>query len=185
MPLNVAVIIGSLRKDSLNRHLAQEVMKLNAPDLAFHELPIADLPFYNQDFEAAPPAPVTAFRDAVVAADAFLIISPEYNRSLPAAVKNAIDVASRPMGQNRWQDKPVGVFGSSTGAIGTAAMQQLVRPGLAAVRAPGYAGPEVYLHAGDGFFTPDGALNDGTRGFLQGWMDGFSAFAKMWAAQKA
>ncbi len=178
MPMSVAVIIGSLRAESLNRKLAHAVMRLEAPDLTFHEVSIANLPLYNQDFEDAPPPPVADFRSAIKLSDAILIISPEYNRSMPGVLKNAIDVGSRPMGFNTWKHKPTGIFGASPGAIGTAAMQQHLRPVLAAVNAPVMAEAEVYLTVKDGFFTDGGDLNDGTKKFLQGWMNDFSAFVK-------
>ena len=176
MTYSVAVIIGSLRVDSINRKLAQAVMKLEAPALAFHEVAIKDLPLYNQDFESAPPTAVGDFREAIKLADAILIISPEYNRSIPGVLKNAIDVGSRPMGFNSWKHKPVGLFGASPGAVGTAAMQQALRPVLAAVSAYAMAEGEVFLTIKDGFFTENGDLNDGTKKFLQGWMNDFSAF---------
>ncbi len=178
MTLSVAVMIGSLRAESINRKLAHAVMKLEAPELSFHEIPIRDLPLYNQDFEDAPPAAVSDFRSAIKLADAILIISPEYNRSIPGVLKNAIDVGSRPMGFNSWKHKPIGLFGASNGAIGTAAMQQHLRPVLAAVSAQVLAEGEVFLTVKDGFFTEDGDLNDGTKKFLQGWMNDFSAFVK-------
>ena len=176
--ISVAVIIGSLRSASINRKLAQEVIKLNAPGLSFDIIEIGNLPLYNQDFEEAPPPAVTAFRDKVKAAQAVLVISPEYNRSLPGVLKNAIDVGSRPYGHNVWGGKPGGLFGASPGAIGTAVMQAHARDVLAAVGVTVFSGPEVYLTVKDGFYDEAGSLNPGTAKFLQGWMDGYVDFVK-------
>lgn len=176
--INVAVIVGSLRKDSINRKLAREVVKLNAPGLNFRFIEIGDLPLYNFDFEDSPPPAVMKFREQVAAAQAYLFISPEYNRSVPGVLKNAIDVGSRPMGHNNWGKKPAGLFGASPGAIGTAVMQAHARDVLAAVGVTIFSGPEVYLTVKDGFFTEDGNFNEGTAKFLQGWMDGYAAFVK-------
>ena len=174
----VAVIVGSLRKDSINRQVANEVVKLNAPGLTFKFIEIGDLPLYNFDFEEAPPPAVVTFREEIAAAQAYLFISPEYNRSVPGVLKNAIDVASRPMGHNNWGKKPAGLFGASPGAIGTAVMQAHLRDVVAAVGITVFSGPEVYLTVKDGFFNESGDLNDGTKKFLQGWMDGYVAFVK-------
>ncbi|MFT4077023.1 MAG: NAD(P)H-dependent oxidoreductase [Asticcacaulis sp.] len=176
--ISVAVIVGSLRKDSINRKLANEVVKLNAPGLTFRFVEIGDLPLYNFDFEESPPPAVIAFREQIAAAQAYLFISPEYNRSVPGVLKNAIDVGSRPMGHNSWGKKPGGLFGASPGAIGTAVMQAHARDVLAAVGVTAFSGPEVYLTIKDGFYTENGELNDGTKKFLQGWMDGYVAFVK-------
>jgi chromate reductase len=176
--INVAVIVGSLRKDSINRKLAREVVKLNAPGLNFRFIEIGDLPLYNFDFEDSPPPAVMKFREQVAATQAYLFISPEYNRSVPGVLKNAIDVGSRPMGHNNWGKKPAGLFGATTGAIGTAVMQAHARDVLAAVGVTIFSGPEVYLTIKDGFYTESGELNDSTKKFLQGWMDGYAAFVK-------
>ncbi|MGA9659914.1 MAG: NAD(P)H-dependent oxidoreductase [Asticcacaulis sp.] len=178
MSLSVAVIVGSLRKDSINRKLAQGVMKLNAPDLGFKPVEIGDLPLYNQDSEDSPSPATKKFRAEIETAQALLFISPEYNRSIPGLLKNAIDTGSRPMGHNRWSGKPAGVFGISPGAIGTAAMQQHMRPVLAAVGVHVYAGQEIYLTAKDDFFDAAGDINPRTQAFLQGWMDGFADYVK-------
>ena len=176
--ISVAVIVGSLRKDSINRKLANEVVKLNAQGVVFKFIEIGDLPLYNFDFEEAPPPAVVKFREEVAAAQAYLFVSPEYNRSVPGVLKNAIDVGSRPMGHNNWGRKPGGLFGASPGAIGTAVMQAHARDVLAAVGVTAFSGPEVYLTVKDGFYTENGDLNDGTKKFLQGWMDGYAAFVK-------
>lgn len=176
--ISVAVIVGSLRKDSINRKVAQAVTRLNAPGLTFKFIEIGDLPLYNSDFEESPPPAVVKFREEITAAQALLFISPEYNRSLPGVLKNAIDVGSRPMGHNNWGKKPGGLFGASPGAIGTAVMQAHLRDVVAAVGVTVFSGPEVYLTVKDGFFTDSGDFNEGTSKFLQGWMDGYVAFVK-------
>jgi len=176
--ISVAVIVGSLRKGSINRKVAQAVTQLNAPGLSFKLVEIGDLPLYNFDFEESPPAAVIRFREEIASAQAYLFISPEYNRSLPGVLKNAIDVASRPMGHNSWGKKPGGLFGASPGAIGTAVMQAHLRDVLAAIGITVFSGTEVYLTVKDGFFTESGALNEGTQKFLQGWMDGYVGFVK-------
>ncbi len=176
--ISVAVIVGSLRKDSINRKVAQALVRMNAPGLIFNFVEIGGLPLYNQDFEDAPPQAVAAFREAIKSSDALLFISPEYNRSVPGVLKNAIDVGSRPMGHNSWGQKPAGLFGASPGAIGTAVMQSHLRTVLAAVGVTVFSGSEVYLTVKDAFFTDDGAFNVGTETFLQGWLDGYTAFVK-------
>jgi chromate reductase len=176
--INIAVIVGSLRKDSINRRLAHEVVKLNAPGLSFKFIEIGGLPLYNADFEDSPPPAVVKFRAEVATAQGYLFISPEYNRSLPGVLKNAIDIASKPNGHNGWGRKPGGLFGATTGAIGTAVMQAHARDVLAAVGVTIFSGPEVYLTIKDGFYTESGELNDGTKKFLQGWMDGYVGFVK-------
>ncbi|ESQ94436.1 NADPH-dependent FMN reductase [Asticcacaulis benevestitus] len=176
--ISVAVIVGSLRKESINRKLANGVVKLKAPGFVFNFIEIGGLPLYNQDFESDPSPVVDDFRAKVAAADALLFISPEYNRSLPGVLKNAIDVGSRPYGHNAWGQKPAGLFGASPGGIGTAVMQAHLRDVLAAVGVNVYSGAEVYLTVKDGFFTESGDINEGTQKFLQGWMDGYVDFVK-------
>ncbi|MGN6366012.1 NADPH-dependent FMN reductase [Asticcacaulis taihuensis] len=180
--ISVAVIVGSLRRDSINRKVAQAVTRLNAPGLAFTFVEIGDQPLYNADFEAAPPPAVVAFRQAIAAAQAFLFVSPEYNRSVPGVLKNAIDIASKPNGHNGWGNKPGGLFGATPGAIGTAVMQSHLRTVMGGVGVTVFSGPEIYLTVKDGFFTENGDFNEGTQKFLQGWMDGYAAFVKKMVA---
>ena len=176
--INVAVIVGSLRKDSINRKVANAVIRLNAPGLTFRFIEIGDLPLYNADFEDSPPPAVVKFRAEVAAAQGYLFISPEYNRSVPGVLKNAIDIASKPNGHNGWGKKPGGLFGATTGAIGTAVMQAHARDVLAAVGVTVFSGPEIYLTVKEGFYTEGGDFNPGTEKFLQGWMDGYVTFVK-------
>src|ERR1041384_5061432 len=131
MPKQIGYVIGSLRKDSLNRKLAHAVVRLGPPDFTFKELRIGDLPLYNQDQDHAQAPEVQRFKSELRAVDAVIFFTPEYNRSVPGVLKNAIDHASRPYGQNAWAGKPAGVIGASVGAIGTAIAQQHLRTSLA------------------------------------------------------
>jgi chromate reductase len=176
MTLSIAVIVGSLRKESINRKLAHGLVKLGPPAFAFTFVPIGDLPLYNQDFEDAPSPAVTAFREAIKAADALLIVSPEYNRSMPGVLKNAIDIGSRPFGKSVWGGKPCGIMGASPGALSTAAMQQHLRNTLSTLDVLTTPAPEVFIQVKDGFFDATDGINEGSQKFLQGWMNAYAAF---------
>lgn len=169
----IAVLVGSLRRDSINRRLAQGLERLAGDRLQFRYVEIADLPLYNQDDDAAPAAEVLRLRDAVRSADAVLFVTPEYNRSIPGVLKNAIDHGSRPYGQSVWAGKRAGVIGASIGSIGTALAQQHLRNVLSYLDMPTLGQPEAFIHAKDGFFDPDGAIGEGSREFLQVWVDAF------------
>ncbi len=172
----ILVIVGSLRRDSFNRKLAQALVKL-APagyDFAFAE--IGDLPLYNQDDDDHPAESVKRLKNEIKAADGLLFVTPEYNRSVPGVLKNAIDHASRPYGQSAWQGKPAGVIGASVGAIGTAVAQQHLRNMLAYLDVPTLGQPEAFIHVKDGFFNDDGSIGKDSREFLQGWMDAYVAW---------
>jgi chromate reductase, NAD(P)H dehydrogenase (quinone) len=173
----VAVFIGSLRKDSFNRRLAKAVEQLAPADFEFSHVRLDNLPLYNQDFDAAyPPEPARLKRD-VEAADALLFVTPEYNRSIPGVLKNAIDIASRPWGTNSFAGKPAGVLGISVGAIGTAIAQQHLRNVLAYLDVPTLAQPEVFVQMKEGLIDADGGVgNDETRKFLQGYVDRYVAW---------
>jgi chromate reductase len=178
----IAVVVGSLRRDSLNRTLAGALEKLAPPELSFERLRIDDLPLYNQDDDGAQAPPVQRLKAAIRAAQGLLFVTPEYNRSIPGVLKNAIDHASRPYGDNAWAGKPAGVIGASIGAIGTAVAQQHLRTILAYLDAPTLGQPEAFLHAKEGFFDAAGEIaSPGTRKFLQGWMDRYVA----WVTQHA
>ncbi|MCD9027143.1 NAD(P)H-dependent oxidoreductase [Luteimonas sp. BDR2-5] len=174
----IAVIVGSLRKDSFNRRLADALATLAPASLAFEQVGIGELPLYNQDDDGAPAAPVKAFKQRIADADGLLFVTPEYNRSIPGVLKNALDHGSRPYGQNAWAGKPGGVVGVSVGAIGTAPAQQHLRTILAYLDVVTLGQPEVFLKA-DGVFDDAGGLNDRSRKFLQTWMDRYAA----WVAQ--
>ncbi len=170
--LKVAVLVGSLRKDSINRKLALALAKLAPSRLSFEHLVIGDLPLYVQDRDANPPEPVARLKREIEAADALLFVTPEYNRSIPGVLKNAIDSASRPYGKNSFARKPAGVIGASVGAIGTAMAQQHLRNVLAYLDVPTLGQPEAFIHFSEGLIDDAGNVsNDGTRKFLQTWVD--------------
>jgi chromate reductase len=175
----IAVVIGSLRKDSFNKQLAGALTRLGPPDFAFETQRIDDLPLYNQDDDGAQAPSVVRLKTAIKESAGVIFVTPEYNRSVPGVLKNAIDHASRPYGQSAWDRKPAGILGISIGQIGTACAQQHLRSILGYLDMPTLGQPEVFLTAKEGFFTADGTIaNDGTRKFLQGWMDKYIALVK-------
>ena len=174
----IAVVVGSLRKHSYNRALAGALAKLAPPEFTFRQVEIGDLPLYNQDDDGSPAASVTRLKTAISEASGVLFVTPEYNRSIPGVLKNAIDHASRPYGQSAWAGKPAGVIGVSIGAIGTALAQQHLRNILAYLDMPTMGQPEAFIHAKDGLFDADGNIGPDSKAFLQGWLDGFLAWVK-------
>lgn len=179
----IAVIVGSLRKDSLNRSLADALGTLAPPEFEFSQVQIGDLPLYNQDDDANPPEPVQRLKAQIQTAQGVLFVTPEYNRSIPGILKNAIDHASRPYGKSAWAGKPGGVIGISVGAIGTATAQQHLRNILAYLDVPTLGQPEAFLQIKEGFFDEAGGFgNPTTKKFLQGWMDCYVAWVKKHAA---
>lgn len=179
---SIAVIVGSLRKDSFNSKLAAALAKLAPEGFLFQPVRIDDLPLYNQDDDGKPVAPVTRLKQEIAAARGLLFLTPEYNRSIPGVLKNAIDHASRPYGQSVWGGKPAGVLGVSVGAIGTALAQQHLRNILAYLDVPTLGQPEVFLQAKEGLFDADGSIGPDSRGFLQDWMDRYVAWVKKHSA---
>jgi chromate reductase, NAD(P)H dehydrogenase (quinone) len=175
---SILVLVGSLRRDSHNRKLAGAVAKLAPPEFSFTQARIDDLPLYNQDDDAAQAEPVKRLKGEIAAAAGVLFVTPEYNRSIPGVLKNAIDHASRPYGQNAFAGKPAGVIGVSVGAIGTAIAQQHLRNVLAYLDAPTLGQPEVFLQVKEGLFDAEGGAGEGSRSFLQGWMDRYVAWVK-------
>lgn len=175
--ITVAVFVGSLREGSYNRMLAKAIEQLMPADFTFSHVRIDNLPLYSQDFDGDYPAEPARLKREVDAADALLFVTPEYNRSIPGVLKNAIDIASRPWGKNSFAGKPAGVLGISVGAIGTALAQQHLRNVLAYLDVPTLGQPEVFLQHKEGFFDADGGIaNDDTRKFLQGWVDRYVAW---------
>ena len=173
----VAVFVGSLRAASYNRQLALGLEKLAPTDWTFEHAEIGDLPLYNQDRDGAMPEPAQRLKQHVAGADALLFVTAEYNRSIPGVLKNAIDTASRPYGQNSFAGKPAGVIGASVGAIGTALAQQHLRNVLAYLDVPVLGQPEAFIHYRDGLFDAGGNVADArVRGFLQQWVDAYVAF---------
>ena len=173
----IAVVVGSLRKDSLNRQLA-DVLPGLAPGVEFAPLRIDDLPPYNQDDDGAQAEPVRRLKAEISAATGVIFVTPEYNRSMPGLLKNAIDHASRPYGQSAWKGKPAGVLGVSIGAAGTAMAQQHLRNVLAYLDMPTLGQPEVFIQYKEGLFAGDGRLVESTAKFMQGWMDAYLAFVE-------
>ena len=169
----IAAIVGSLRRDSFNRKLADALPALAPSHFTFERLQIGDLPLYNQDDDKDQPAPVLRLKREVRVAQGLLFCTPEYNRGVPGVLKNALDHASRPYGDNAWAGKPAGVIGVSIGAIGTALAQAQLRCTLAYLDVATMGQPEAYITVRDGLFDADGAIGAGSREFLQKWVDAF------------
>ena len=174
----IAVLVGSLRKDSFNRKLANAVVKLAPAEFSFKQVPIGNLPLYNQDDEPNPAESVKQLKAEIAASRGLLFVTPEYNRSIPGVLKNAIDHASRPYAQNAWAGKPAGVMGTSMGASGTAMAQQHLRNILAYLDVPTLGQPEAFIHMREGLFDEAGNIGPDRREFLQSWMDHFVAWVK-------
>jgi len=175
----IAVVVGSLRRESHNRQLANALEKMVPAELSFQYLRIDDLPLYNQDDDGNPAATVKRLKSEVSAAQGLLFVTPEYNRSMPGVLKNAIDHASRPYGQNAWAGKPGGVIGASIGGTGTAMAQQHLRNVLAYLDVPTLGQPEAFVHVKEGYFDANGTIaSDGSRKFIQGWVDRYVAWVK-------
>jgi chromate reductase len=179
-PRDIAVIVGSLRAASLNRKLAGALIDVAPPSLVFDIVEIGALPLYNQDLEddkAGPPGAWTAFRDRIRPKDGVIFVTPEYNRSIPAPLKNAIDVGSRPYGKSVWTRKPAAVISGSTGAIGGFGTNHHLRQSLVFVDMPAMPQPEAYIGHADKLFDADGKLTDeSTRGFLGTFMQAYAAW---------
>jgi chromate reductase len=174
----IAVFVGSLRRDSFNRKLATALARLAPAEFRFHQLEIGDLPLYNQDDDAHQAQQVLRLKAEVKSADGLLFVTPEYNRSMPGVLKNAIDHASRPYGHSAFAGKAAGVIGISVGAIGTALAQQHLRNTLAYLDVATLGQPEAFLQAKEGFFDDDGNIGAANREFVQGWMDKYVAFIR-------
>jgi chromate reductase len=174
---DVAVIIGSLRKGSINRQVANALAELAPASLKLNIIEIGHLPIYNQDVDENPPAAWTAFRERIKAADAVLLVTPEHNRSIPAALKNALDIGSRPYGKSAWNGKPGAVVSASPSAIGGFGANHHLRQSLVFLNVPTMQQPEAYVGGADKLFDANGKLaNDGTRTFLQSFMQAFAAW---------
>ena len=183
MPRQIGYVVGSLRKESFNRKLAVALIKLAPPDFNFKELKIGDLPLFNQDDEKSQAPEVQRLKSELRAVDAVLFITPEYNRSVPGVLKNALDNASRPYGQNAWAGKPAGIVGISIGTVSTAVAQLHLRTILAYLDMPTLGQPEAYLQHRDGFFDEAGNFgNPETRKFMHAWMDKYVAWVKKFTA---
>ncbi len=174
----IAVIVGSLRKDSFNKKLATALTKLGPAEFAFKFVEIGDLPLYNQDEDGNQASAVKRFKSDIEGVQGLLFVTPEYNRSIPGVLKNAIDHGSRPWGKSSWGGKPAGIVGISVGTVGTALAQQHLRNILAFLDVPTLGQPEAFLQAKEGLFEADGSIGAGSREFLQGWMHKYAAWVK-------
>jgi chromate reductase, NAD(P)H dehydrogenase (quinone) len=179
-PMNVCVLVGSLRKASFSRMLANALISLAPPSMKLDIVDIGQMPFYNEDIEtAAPPAPWVAFRQCVKAADAVLFVTPEYNRAMPAVLKNALDVGSRPYGSSVWDRKPAAIVSNSPGAIGAFGANHHLRQSLVFLNVPPMQQPEAYISHVDKLVDEHGELvSDGTRKFLRGYMQAFASWVE-------
>lgn len=175
---SIAVVVGSLRKDSFNRKLANALPQLAPETFSFTQLDIGNLPLYNQDDDDRPADAIKRLKEAIRGADGLLFVTPEYNRSIPGVLKNALDHASRPYGQNAWAGKPAGVIGVSVGAIGTACAQQHLRNVLAYLDVPVMGQPEAFLHMKEGMFDAEGNIGAASRDFVRKWMEGYVEWVK-------
>ena len=173
----VGYLIGSLAKASINRKLATALVRLAPAELDMAEIPFKDLPLYSYDYDADFPPAARAFKDAIASVDAVLFVTPEYNRSIPGGLKNAIDWASRPYGTNSFARKPSAVIGTSPGSIGTAVAQQSLRSVLSFCNSPQMNAPEAYIQFTPGLISDDGKVTvELTEKFLRGFMAEFHAF---------
>ena len=173
----VGYLVGSLAKGSINRKLAKALVRLAPPELVMTEVPFADLPLYSYDYDDDFPPPARAFKAALAAVDAVLFVTPEYNRSIPGGLKNAIDWASRPYGQNSFSRKPSAVIGASTGMIGTALAQQSMRGVLGFCNSPQFNQIEAYIQFTPGLVTDDGEVTvPATADFLRTWIAEFAGY---------
>ena len=178
----LAVIVGSLRRESLNRQLVNAVIRLLPSNFAASQVPIGDLPPYNQDDDDKPGEAVQRLKQSISLAHGVLFATPEYNRSIPGVLKNAIDHASRPYGKSAWAGKPAGVIGISVGAAGSSMAQQHLRNVLAYLDMPTLGQPEVFMQAQPGLFERSGDVQESSRAFLQGWTDRYVAWVTKHAA---
>ncbi|SPE22503.1 NADPH-dependent FMN reductase [Burkholderiales bacterium] len=174
----IAVIVGSLRRDSFNQKLANALVKLAPAEFSFQQVQIGDLPLYNQDDDANQAESVRRLKSQIRAAQGLLFVTAEYNRSMPGVLKNAIDHASRPYGQSAWAGKPAGVLGVSVGAVGTSLAQQHLRNVLAYLDVPTMGQPEAFIQATQGLFDDAGNIGPASHKFLQDWMDHYVAWVK-------
>lgn len=186
MTYRIGYLVGSLATASINRTLSKALVALAPDDLEFNEIPIKDLPLYSYDFDADYPPVARALKEAIEASDGLLIISPEYNRSIPGGLKNAIDWASRPWGENSFARKPTGIIGASPGGIGTAVMQASMRSVLSFLDAPQMNSPEAYITFDPEVFGDDGQVHDdSTAEFLRHYMEEYCAFVQRVLAANA
>jgi chromate reductase len=182
----VAVVVGSLRKDSLNRKMAKAMASLAPPSLSLEIVEIGNLPLYNQDDDAAPPAPSVAFKAKIAGADAVLFVTPEYNRSVPGLLKNAIDIASRPYGKSAFDGKTAAVVSVSPGAIGGFGANHHLRQSLVFLNMPTLQQPEAYVGGAGDMFDESGAIKKpDTQQFVEKFLAAFAAWIERTAKAPA
>ncbi|MDP5009156.1 MAG: NAD(P)H-dependent oxidoreductase [Glaciimonas sp.] len=174
----IAVVVGSLRRDSFNRKFADAIVKLAPAEFVFKQVQISDLPLYNQDDDDNPTEPIKRLKSEIMTEQGLLFVTTEYNCSIPGVLKNAIDHASRPYGKSVWAGKPAGVLGVSIGAAGTAMAQQHLRNILAYLDVPTLGQPEAFIQNKDSLFDAAGNIGEGSKKFLQNWMDAYIAWVK-------
>lgn len=184
-PRDIAVLVGSLRKESFNRKMAKAIAAMAPPSLRLEIVEIGNLPLFNQDFEANPTPEVTAFKERIARADAVLFVTPEYNRGVPGVLKNAIDVASRPYGKSAWNGKPGAVISVSPGAIGAFGANHQLRQSLVFLNVPALP-HEAYIGNAAKLFDEKGALiAEDTREFLKKFLQAFEAWVERNGAPRA
>lgn len=177
--MKIGLIIGSLRKESFNRKIANRLIAL-APTLEMKIIEIGQLSFFNQDDEATPPKAWVQFREAIKPLDGFILLTPEYNRSVPAVIKNALDIGSRPYGENLWNGKPCAIISASIGAMGGFGANHHLRQSMVFLNAPCMQQPEVYLSFADKLFDDNGNMNnEGTKNFLGEFIQAFTKWVEI------
>ena len=178
--MKIAVIVGSLREESINLKAAKALMSLGPKSMEFLEIKIGDLPLYNEDFDrGTPPRPWTVFRDQVSACDGVLFVTPEYNRSVPGVLKNAIDVGSRPYGKSVWKEKPAAIMSVSPGPIGGFGANHHLRQSLVFLDMPAMQQPEAYIGSAAELFSREGKiLNESTEKYLKKFIDAFAVWVE-------
>ncbi|MGH8383102.1 NADPH-dependent FMN reductase [Pseudomonas sp.] len=175
---SVAVVVGSLRKESFNRKVARVLVELAPSNLTLKIVEIGDLPLYNEDIDVDPPAAYKTFREQIRSSDAVLFVTPEYNRSVPGVLKNAIDVGSRPYGQSAWSGKPGAVISVSPGAVGGFGANHHLRQSLVFLDVPCMQQPEAYIGGAASLFDENGKLLEKTRPFLQTFIDKYAVWVE-------
>ncbi len=178
----IGVVVGSLRRESFNRKFADALMRLGPAEFSFEHIAIDDLPLYNQDHDDNQPDAVKRLKAEISGCRGVVFVTPEYNRSLPGVLKNAIDNASRPYGQSAWAGKPAGIVGVSIGSIGTAVAQQHLRDVLAYLDMPTLGQPEVFIQMRKELYDASGEFSADTRKFMQGWMERYVEWVKRHAS---
>lgn len=174
----IAVVVGSLRKDSINRKVALALAELAPAHLKLNIVEIGDLPLYNEDIDVSPPAAYSTFRQQVASSDALLFVTPEYNRSVPAPLKNAIDVGSRPYGKSAWGGKPGAIISVSPGAIGGFGANHHLRQSLVFLDVPCMQQPEAYLGGAGSAFDEAGKLSESVKPFLQNFINAYAKWVE-------